>query len=42
VEMLMRDVRREIERSSSVVPAEAMAEYRKALAAYEDIARDAR
>ena len=41
-EMLMRDVRREIERSSGVLPAEAVAEYRKALAIYEDIALRAR
>jgi hypothetical protein len=41
-EMLTRDVRREIQRSSGVVPAEAVAEYRKALAVYEGIAREAR
>jgi len=35
-------VREQIERSSSVLPAEAIAEYRKALAVYEDIARQAR
>jgi hypothetical protein len=42
VEMLMRDVRREIERSSNVLPDEAITEYRQALARFETIARQAR
>jgi hypothetical protein len=42
VELLIRPVREEIERSASVLPEEAMAEYRKALGIYEEIARRAR
>ena len=39
---LVQRVREEIERSASVLSPEALAEYRKALAAYEEIARTAR
>jgi len=42
IDFLIRRVREQIERSSGVLPAEAMAEYRKALAIYEEIARQAR
>src|SRR6185295_6316142 len=42
VEMLIRPVKQELERSSAVLPPEAVAEYRKALEVYEDIARRAR
>ena len=42
VEMLIRDVRREIERSSGVLPDEAIAEFLQALACYMAIAREAR
>ncbi len=42
INLLIRRVREEIERSSGVLPADAMAEYLKALAIYEDIARQAR
>ena len=42
IDSLIRSVKKEIERSSGVLPAEAVAEYHKALAIYEDIARNAR
>jgi hypothetical protein len=42
IEFLISRVREQIERSSGVLPAEAMAEYRQALAIYEEIARRAR
>ena len=42
IELLLRAVRQEIERSSGVLPVEALAEYQKALAIYEAIARQAR
>lgn len=42
VEMLLRPVKQELERSSAVLPPEAVAEYRKALEVYEGIARKAR
>ena len=42
IDFLIRSVRQEIGRTSGVLPAEAMAEYQKALAIYEDIAREAR
>jgi hypothetical protein len=42
IDFLISRVREQIERNSGVLPAEAMAEYRKALAIYEDIARQAR
>jgi hypothetical protein len=41
IDFLIRRVREQIERSSGVLPAEAMAEYQKALAIYEDIALQA-
>ena len=41
VDLLIRSVRQEIERSSAVLPAGALAEYRKALAVYEGIAKQA-
>lgn len=42
IDFLISRVREQIERSSGVLSAEAMDEYRKALAIYEDIARQAR
>ena len=42
VALLIRSVRQEIKRSSAVLPPEALAEYRKALAIYEQIERSAR
>jgi len=42
IDFLIRSVRQEMARSSAVLPAEAMAEYQRALAIYEDIARHAR
>jgi hypothetical protein len=42
VDLLIRSVRQEIARSSDVLPADAMAEYRKALTIYEEIARRTR
>jgi hypothetical protein len=41
-EFLVRRVQQQIERSGGVLPAEAIAEYRKALATYEELARTAR
>jgi hypothetical protein len=41
VGFLIRSVQRELERSSAILPAEAVAEYQKALSIYEDIARRA-
>jgi len=42
VEFLVGAVRREIDRSSTILPAEALAEYQKALSIYEDLSRRAR
>ena len=42
IEFLCQRVREQIERSSKVIPEEALVEYRKALAIYEEIARQAR